>query len=130
VGYIHCCGGKRKSVSYTISPQDNYIFVEMDFLEKCPVCGHAVLQITKLNINNEISVCRKTNKKALKLFDKLKNFIISKGKYSNKTVKGGSTFYLGYNEFGIKKRCYSNLSTLKMGKFENTDFCEMQKLHI
>ncbi len=32
------------------------------------------------------------------------------------------SFYLNYNEFGVKKRCYSNLSALKIGLTENRYF--------
>ena len=122
LGYIHCCGGKRKCKSYTVSPQDGFLLVEMDFLEECPVCGHSVIQITRIDLNNKISVYRKNNKKAKKLFNKLRSLILFKGKTSSKIYSHGSTFYLNYNEYGKKKKCYSNLSSLKIGKFDNFDF--------
>ena len=37
--------------------------------------------------------------------------------YANVTAKLSSFSY--YNEFGSKKRCYSSLHSLKIGKFDN-----------
>lgn len=119
MGYIHCCGGKRKTKSYAISPEKDYFMAELDYLEECPVCGHTVTQLTRIDFENKISICRKTNQKAKKLFDNLKNLILFERNKENKVPLAKSAFYLNYNEYGTKKKCYSNLSTLKMGKFEN-----------
>lgn len=128
MGFIHCCAGLRKSKSYSVSPEDNYLFAQVDYLEECPVCGHTVTQLTRIDFENNVSICRKINDKARKLFNKLKNSIL----FENKTHVGGSQarskFYLYYNEFGVKKKCYSNLSTLKMGLFENKDCNIPQKV--
>lgn len=121
LGYIHCCAGLRKSKSYCISPEGDYSSAELDYLEKCPVCGHSVIQITRVDFDDNVSICRKINDKARKLFDKLKSSILYE-KYSGELkVKVYSKFYLNYNEFGVKKKCYSNLSTLKIGLFENKE---------
>lgn len=119
MGYIHCCAGLRKSKSYSISPEENYMFAQVDYLEECPVCGHTVTQLTRIDFENNVSVCRKINDKARKLFNKLKNSILFEKKDEKSRVKVYSKFYLNYNEFGVKKRCYSNLSSLKIGLFEN-----------
>lgn len=121
MGYIHCCAGLRKTKSYSISPEEAYLFAQVDFLEKCPVCGHTVTQLTRIDFKNNVSICRKVNEKARKLFDKLKNSILFEQKMENTRLKVYSKFYLHYNEFGVKKKCYSNLSTLKMGLFENKE---------
>ena len=121
MGYIHCCAGLRKSKSYSISPEINYSLAQVDYLEKCPVCGHTVTQLTRIDFDNNVSVCRKINDKAKRLFDKLKNSILFEKKPEGARLSIYSKFYLNYNEFGVKKRCYSNLSTLKMGLFENRE---------
>jgi len=119
LGYIHCCNGKRKSISFAVSPDENYLIVELDYLEECPVCGHTVAQLTRIDFDNNISVCRKINEKARKFFQNLQTSILYKKEPELCRVKAYSKFYLNYNEFGIKKKCYSNFSTLKIGLFEN-----------
>lgn len=121
MGYIHCCAGLRKSKSYAISPEKNYSFAQVDYLENCPICGHTVTQLTRIDFDNNVSVCRNINDKARKLFNKLKNLILFEKKSEGVRLKAYSKFYLNYNEFGVKKKCYSNLSTLKIGLFENKE---------
>ncbi len=122
MGYIHCCGARRKTKSYSIIPDKNYLLAEADYLEKCPQCGHSVLQITRINFNNEVSFIRKVNEKAKKLFQNLQNSILYNKEPEYKRIKVFSKFYLHYNEFGVKKKCYSNLSSLKIGMFENNPY--------
>lgn len=119
MGYVHCCSGLRKSKTYSVSPEKNYLSAQVDFLESCPICGHTVAQLTRIDFENNVHVCRKINDKAKKLFENLRNSILfeKKTEYTN-SIKY-SKFYLYYNEYGIKKKCYSNLSTLKIGLFEN-----------
>lgn len=127
MGYIHCCAGLRKSKSYCVTPEENYLLAQLDYLEKCPICGHTVVQITRIDLNNNVSICRKVNDKARKLFDKLKSSILFEKKSNGKNLSYHSNFYLSYNEFGVKKKCYSNLSTLKMGLFENKELNKLNK---
>lgn len=119
MGYIHCCNGKRKSVSFAVSPEKNYLSVELDYLKECPVCGHTVVQLTRIDFDNNVSICRKINQKARKFFQKIQDLILYKKEAEIFRVSSYSKFYLYYSEFGKKKKCYSNLSTLKMGLFEN-----------
>lgn len=119
MGYIHCCSGLRKSKSYSLTPEENYFYVQLDYLNECPICGHCVVQLTRIDLNNNISICRKTNGKAEKMFDKLKTSILFEKNAEATSYRNSSKFYLYYNEYGTKKKCYSNLSSLKMGLFEN-----------
>ena len=119
MGYIHCCNGKRKSVSFAVSPEKNYLTAELDYLKECPVCGHTVVQLTRIDFENNVSICRKINEKARKFFQKIQDSILYKKETELCRVSAYSKFYLYYNEFGKKKKCYSNLSTLKIGLFEN-----------
>jgi len=119
MGYIQCCAGLRKSKSYSVVPEKNYLYAQVDYLEECPICGHTVMQLTRMDSDNNISVCRKINEKARKLFEKIKGAILFEKEPEGTKIKVFSKFYLNYNEFGVKKKCYSNLSTLKMGLFEN-----------
>lgn len=119
MGYIHCCGSLHKTKTFYLVPQEKFVLCELDYLTKCPICGHTVVQLTRISKNDKISVVRKTNKKAKDFFSKLKNQILYEIRpiqYNNKNL---GKFYLNYNEFGVKKRCYSNLSALKIGLKEN-----------
>lgn len=127
MGYIHCCAGLRKSKSYSISPEENYLQAQMDYLDRCPVCGHTVLQLTRVDFDNKISIQRKINDKARKLFNKLKNLILYENQPDFKNIKAYSKFYLNYNEYGVKKKCYSNLRSLKIGLFENKELLDNKR---
>ena len=119
MGYIHCCGALHKTKTFRIVPQDDFVLCEADYLAKCPVCGHTVVQLTRIDKNDNISVVRKINKKAKSFFQKLKTMILYEIRPINYNVINHGSFYLNYNEFGVKKRCYSNLKTLKIGLTEN-----------
>lgn len=121
MGYIHCCGALHKTRTFRLVPQDKFVLCEADYLSKCPVCGHTVVQLTRVDRNNNISVVRKVNKKAKIFFEKLKKYILFEIKPINCNKLHFGTFYLNYNEFGVRKRCYSNLRTLKIGLLENKD---------
>ncbi len=123
MGVIQCCGGLQKAKSYFLQPSENFIEVRMDWLEACPHCSHTIIQLTRIDFDNRISVVRKVNLKARKLREKLENDIITeiKERYNFATAPM-SNFYLYYNDFGKKKKCFSNLSCLKMGLGENLDF--------
>lgn len=128
MGYIHCCAGLRKSKTYSVSPEEDYLQAQVDYLENCPICGHTVVQLTRIDFENNISVCRKINDKARKLFNKFKNSILFEKKTEGSASRAYSKFYLNYNEYGVKKKCYSNLSTLKMGLFESKELLKNREL--
>lgn len=124
MGYIHCCGTLHKTRSYNVVPQGDFVLCELDYLKKCPVCGHTVVQLTRINKNDEISVIRKVNLKAKEFFRNMQNFILYERVPQN--YKKCGKFYLNYNEYGVLKRCYSNLSTLKIGLYENKTLNNIQ----
>lgn len=121
MGYIHCCGALHKTKTYSLVPQDNFAVCEVDYLPKCPVCGHTVVQLTRVDYSDNISIVRKVNKKAREFLKKLGKYILYEVRPINYSKMNYGKFYLNYNEFGVKKRCYSNLRTLKIGLTENKD---------
>jgi len=117
MGYIHCCGALHKTRSFVLVPNDGFETCEADLLQECPVCGHFVVQLTRIDKDNNLTTVRTVNSKARKFFEKLKPKILYEEKYIDYSKFPHSGFYLNYNEFGVKKRCYANLRTLKLGKF-------------
>jgi len=97
MGYIHCCGALRKTRSYILAPQEGFVLCELDCLEKCPVCGHKVVQLTRINSKDSISTVRKINKKAEVFFNKIKSKILYEEKPQKVPLSGGR-FFLNYNE--------------------------------
>lgn len=119
MGYIHCCGALHKTRTFMLVPQEGYLTCELDVLVKCPICGSRIVQLTRIENEDKLSVIRKTNAKAKKFFENLKSNILYEVKnYDYSKIVQGSKFFLNYNEFGVKKRCYSNLSGMKLGKFD------------
>ena len=120
MGYIHCCGSLRKCHTYELKPDEKYKIKELNFLEECPVCNHTVLQLTRLDNTNNVNIYRIINKKARKFFEKYKKDIIKEIKdFEISKIINYGKFYLNYNEYGKKKKCYSNLSSMKLGLFES-----------
>ena len=118
MGYLHCCGALRKTRTFEIDDRYNkYKMCLLDILEQCPICQNYILQLTRVDFLNNISFIRKRNSKAIKFYLKLKPFIIHE--FDKYKIPQGSKFFLYYNEFGSKKRCYSSLQSLKIGKFDN-----------
>lgn len=120
MGYIHCCGGLRKTRSFVLSPTDNFVVCELDLLTKCPICNHFVIQLTRLDKNNNLSSLRFSNRKAIDFWKQIQSKILYERKEFDYSKRRGGTFYLNYNEFGVKKRCYSNFSNLKIGLIKTT----------
>jgi len=114
MGYIHCCGGLHKTRTFMLSPTENFVLCELERLSKCPLCGHFVLQLTRVDKMNNVSVIRYKNTKARRFWTRVKSKILCEKKALSVPVWKG-TFYLNYNEYGIRKRCYSNFSNLKLG---------------
>lgn len=115
MGYIHCCGALRKTRSFVLVPIGGFVLCELDYLEQCPVCNNFVIQLTRIDEKCCVSVLRFRNMKARKLWERVKNNILYEKKADFSSSNRGGTFYLGYSEFGIKKKCYSNFSNLKIG---------------
>lgn len=116
MGYIHCCGALHKTKSFVIVPQQGFVLCELDVLNKCPVCNHYVVQFTRIDEANNLSIMRYKNEKAKSFLEKMKSKILYEDKFYDYSKYPRGNNYLCYNEFGVKKRCYSNLSNLKIGK--------------
>ncbi len=117
MGFIHCCSALRRSQSFDVEPiSSKFLACQLDILQCCPVCNNFVVQLTRVDFDHNISIVRKVNKKAVNFYLNLKPFIISPHK---KYINNNGKFYLHYNEFGKIKKCYSSLSSLKIGLHDN-----------
>lgn len=120
MGYIQCCSALHLCRTFLLKTDDKNIYKQIDYLEECPICGHTVLQLTKVNLNRKIEVYRIKNKKARTFLEKYSKDIIKETNISaNIYYKNRGKFYLNYNEYGKVKKCYSNLSGMKLGLFDN-----------
>lgn len=120
MGYVHCCGGLRLCKTFELKTDEKYKIKELSYLEECPICGHTVLQLTKVDFLNKISIYRLNNKKAKKFLEKYSKDIVKEiDIQENFAFKAFGKFYLNYNEYGRKRKCYSNLSSMKIGLFDN-----------
>ena len=70
--------------------------------------------------NNNLSSLRFSNRKAIGFWKRIQSKILYEQKEFDYSKHRGGTFYLNYNEFGVKKRCYSNFSNLKIGLIKTT----------
>lgn len=120
MAYIECCGKKHKAIVFELKLNNDGCISKILKNAYCPVCGKNIVVIEKklfVGGIEQIRFVRRQGKEADKLFDKLEKDILCQiVEYKNAQYKKG--FYLHYNEYGKIKKCYSNLSTLKLGLFE------------
>lgn len=122
---ILCHGALQKSEIYKIVPtksgiKDEYVF----HLKNCNICNNPVLQILRIDIwGNILEPVRLKTKNIEKFLNSMS--VIWKPKRLNLSNTVYSDFYLEYNEYGIKKKCYRNLSCVKLGKMETDLFKDL-----
>ena len=109
---IKCCGFCQKTHAFICDAPEGFVYQRIDYLVFCKVCKNTVMQVTRVDENGKISTFRRTNERARELFDRLRTSILFKLD-APMPLRGGSSFYLRYSEFGRVKRCYSNFSALK-----------------
>jgi hypothetical protein len=115
---ILCHGASQKSEIFKIEPtksgiKDEFVF----YLKKCAICENPVLQILRIDIwGNVLEPVRLKTRNIEKFLNSMS--VIWKPQKLNLSSQAHSDFYLEYNEYGIKKRCYQNLSSVKLGKIE------------
>lgn len=109
---IKCCGVRQKSVAFICDAPRGFLYQRIDFIVRCKVCKHTVMQVSRLDCDHQLSSFRRTDERAHELFERLRTSILYKvvEPYEFAPTKG--SFYLNCNEFGRKVKCYSNLSSL------------------
>ena len=109
---LKCCGIRQKSAAFVCDAPSGFLFQRIDFLVRCKVCKRTVMQVSRLDVNNNVDWFRRTDAKAHELFERMRSSIIYKVVEPYEYVVTKGSFYLNCNEFGRKTKCYSNLSAL------------------
>ncbi|MEA3272437.1 MAG: hypothetical protein U9P90_02110 [Patescibacteria group bacterium] len=130
---IECCGKIQQAKFLQIPIPEDILFFRNDFLsfyvayiDNCinPKCqGKAI----KFGVTYEKEIIEyKTKIKYLNLYKRIGKPIdcIEIDSFSKNSAD--RRFYLLYNEYGEIKRCYSNLSTLKLGRIPD-NYEEMRR---
>ncbi len=109
---LKCCGIRQKSTAFVCDAPSGFLYQRIDFLVSCKHCKRTVMQVTRLNHQNEIGTFRRTDDSARALFERMRTSILFKVVEPYEIAPSRGSFYLMCNEFGRKSRCYSNLSAL------------------
>lgn len=109
---FECCDAKRKCRTYVLANKRQAVLK----IGICPKCN----RISALIVIDGIVKVRRSGSEAYDLFHRnLPNIL-----FELKRIESGKNgWYLEYNEWGRKKKCYSNLRTLKLGLFDNEMAC-------
>ena len=119
MAYIECCGKKHKAIVFELKLKNDSCVSKFLKNAFCPHCGKNIVIIEeKMLVRGveQIRYVRRQGKEADKLFDKLEKDILGQI-IEQKNVQYKKGFYLNCNEYGKTKKCYSNLSSLKLGQF-------------
>ena len=111
---LECCGKKQRSHAFMCDPPEGFIYQRIDFLVWCKKCKKTVMQVTRITAKNRIVTFRRVDNEARKLFDRMRSSIRFRIVEPFSLVNNHSTFFLYYNEFGRKKKCFSNFSALRI----------------
>lgn len=95
-------------------PPEGFIYQRIDFLVWCKKCKKTVMQVTRISAKNRVVTFRRTDNEARELFERMRASIRFRIVEPFSPVGNRSAFFLYYNEFGRKKKCYSNLSALRI----------------
>lgn len=121
MAYIECCGKKHKAIVFELKLGDDGCISKILRNAYCPICGENIVVIEKkifIDGVEQTRYVRRQGKEADKLFDKLEKDILCQV-VEQKNVQYKKGFFLNCNEYGKIKKCYSNLSALKLGLFDS-----------
>lgn len=117
---IYCCGKKHGCRVFKVASEYGYLLTILKVLNFCPMCDCYKVAVEKWDLDGNKNEILYKNAKAVRVYNKLANSVL----YEIETVayvKNHGGFWLGYSEYGRKKKCYSNLSALKIGLFDYFD---------
>lgn len=123
---VECCKVKRKADVYILAVNKKEDYKVLKTL-RCPVCKKVIALLEKKMYDGKITFVRFEGKKAEEFIDRQFCNIL----YELKPLSASksSMFYLNYSEYGKIKKCYSNLSSLKLGRIkDNFDDVKQKKI--
>lgn len=111
---VECCGKLHKARVYKLVSENGYknSYLKIAY---CPVCKTTFAITEKVSIKNNKKKRERYNGyfAAARIYKHLLYAIITE--ICSFKCGASSSFYLKYNEYGKIKKCYSNLSALKLG---------------
>lgn len=125
MAYLKCCGHLHKAEFFQLEAPVGYSSSVLKVMNyECPICKNFVVEVERTKFVGDKKTTlhivedkiRRINDDACDLLEKLNCSILFQIK---PVATGVGGFYLNYSEHGVKKRCYSNLSTLKIGLTDN-----------
>ena len=130
---LECCGTLQKAKILQVPVSEESLLFRKDFqkfyiayVEKC-INKKCPGKIIKLGLTYDKELIEfKAKRKYLKLYKRIANEELDCIKINSLKNSFDSRFYLYYNEYGEIKRCYSNLSSLKLGMIPD-DYYELLK---
>lgn len=121
-----CHAVSQKAELFKIIPQKENIQSEFVlYLKSCVICNNPVLEIIRIdNFNNKLAPVRLKTKNIPKFLDSMS--VIWKPEKINYINSAFSGFALGYNHYGTRKKCFQNISNLRIGKIETDPFANLR----
>ena len=105
---FECCDARRKCKTFALAGKKSNTVLKIGI---CPKCNRISAVI-------ETDGCVKVRRSGVDAYD-LYNRNLPNILYEIKRIESGKNgWYLEYGEYGRKKKCYSNLRTLKLGLFD------------
>lgn len=122
---VECCKKKTKCRVWALADKK----YKSKFLKQaiCPICGQKIAIIERVPWFGEKTFIRENDEEAENLIEKVSFDILFEFIPVKANERHG--FYLKYSEYGKIKKCYSNLSTLRLG-FLRSNFEDVQAKRI
>ncbi|MFH0702169.1 MAG: hypothetical protein V2B14_01340 [bacterium] len=123
---IWCHRRNQKAELFKIVPTRENIQEEFIlYLKSCEVCNRPALEIIRVDVwGTLLEPARLKSKNIKKFLDSMS--VIWKPKNFGFYQRGFSRFMLGYNEYGLHKKCFQNFSNLKIGIIETDPYLDLR----
>lgn len=124
---IRCCRVLQKAEIFKVVPrfdgvQDEFVL----YLDSCVMCGNPLVEIVSLDLYGEmLKPVRLRKDKIDKFLDSMD--VIWKPKRLSNNNSGHFSWALEYNEWGRRRKCSSNLWSLRIGQLETDPYIDLKR---